>query len=184
MVTPVLGTPTSGTLTDCTALPVSGITASASTALGVGSIELGHATDTTLSRSGAGVLQVEGVVVPTISSTNTFTNKRITPRITAITSNATWSPSADNDDVYEITAQAVDATTISNPSGTPVDGQQLIIRVKGTAARALTWSGSQWRASSDPALPTTTTTTKTLYLGFMYNSADTKWDLLAKLDNF
>ena len=60
LVTPILGTPTSGTLTNCTGLPVSGITASTSTALGVGSIELGHASDTTISRSSAGVAAVEG----------------------------------------------------------------------------------------------------------------------------
>jgi hypothetical protein len=73
-----LGTPSSGTLTNATGLPVSGITASTSAALGVGSVELGHATDTTLSRSSAGVLAVEGVVVPTVSSTNTLTNKTLT----------------------------------------------------------------------------------------------------------
>jgi hypothetical protein len=72
-----LGTPSSGTLTNATGLPVSGITASTSIALGVGSVELGHATDTTLTRSSAGVLAVEGVVVPTVSSTNTLTNKTI-----------------------------------------------------------------------------------------------------------
>lgn len=38
-------------------------------------IELGNASDTTLSRNAAGVLAVESVVVPTISSTNTLTNK-------------------------------------------------------------------------------------------------------------
>lgn len=58
--TPLLGTPTSGTLTNCTGLPVAGITASTSTALGVGSIELGNASDTTLSRASAGVMAVEG----------------------------------------------------------------------------------------------------------------------------
>lgn len=57
---PVLGTPTSGTLTNCTGLPVAGITASTSTALGVGSLEIGHASDTTLARSSAGNLTVEG----------------------------------------------------------------------------------------------------------------------------
>lgn len=40
-------------------------------------IELGNASDTTLSRSSAGVLAVEGVVIPSISSTNTLTNKTI-----------------------------------------------------------------------------------------------------------
>jgi hypothetical protein len=78
LTTPVLGTPSSGTLTNCTGLPVSGITSSTSIALGVGSIELGHATDTTIARSSAGVISVEGVVVPTVSSTNTLTNKTLT----------------------------------------------------------------------------------------------------------
>lgn len=75
LTTPVLGTPSSGTLTNCTGLPVSGIAASTSTALGVGSVELGHASDTTLSRSSAGVAAVEGnpvsvrVSVPTTATT-------------------------------------------------------------------------------------------------------------------
>jgi len=60
LVTPVLGTPSSGTLTNCTGLPVSGITASTTTAIGVGSIELGHASDTTITRVSAGNIAVEG----------------------------------------------------------------------------------------------------------------------------
>lgn len=58
-----LGTPSSGTLTNATGLPVAGITSSTSTALGVGSLELGHASDTTLSRLAAGEIAVEGTLV-------------------------------------------------------------------------------------------------------------------------
>lgn len=65
LVTPVLGTPSSATLTNATGLPVSGIVASTTTALGVGSIEVGHASDTTVSRSAAGILAVEGADVIT-----------------------------------------------------------------------------------------------------------------------
>ncbi len=186
MVTPVLGTPASGNLSNCTSLPVSGITASTSTALGVGSIELGHATQTTLSGS-AGVLSVEGVAVPTISSTNTLTNKAITPRVTQISSNATWSPNADTDDIYEITAQAVAVTTISNPTGTPVNGQKLTIRVldNGTA-RAISGWGSNYRFSSDLTAPTTTVLGKGFWMGFIYTTAGsvTKWDNVAQMNNF
>ena len=78
LVTPVLGTPTSITLTNGTGLPVSGITASTSTALGVGSVELGHATDTTIARVSAGVASIEGVNIVTTSSTDTLTNKTLT----------------------------------------------------------------------------------------------------------
>jgi hypothetical protein len=73
-----LGTPSSVTLTNGTDLPVSGITASTSDAIGVGSIELGHATDTTLARASSGVVTIEGVNVVTTSSTDTLSNKTLT----------------------------------------------------------------------------------------------------------
>lgn len=63
LTTPDIGTPSAGTLTNCTGLPIAGLTASTSTALGVGSIELGAASDTTIARSGAGAITVEGVAV-------------------------------------------------------------------------------------------------------------------------
>ncbi len=77
MTAPVLGTPASGTLTNATGLPISGLVASTSTALGLGSIELGHATDTTIARASAGVVTIEGVNIVTTSSTDTLTNKTI-----------------------------------------------------------------------------------------------------------
>lgn len=55
-----LGTPSSGTLTNATGLPISGLVSSTSTALGVGSLELGNASDTTLARVSAGVVSIEG----------------------------------------------------------------------------------------------------------------------------
>lgn len=63
LVTPNLGTPSAVTLTNGTGLPVAGIAASTVTALGVGTLELGHASDTTLSRLSAGVVAVEGVAL-------------------------------------------------------------------------------------------------------------------------
>ena len=65
------GTPSSITLTNGTGLPIAGITASTSTALGVGSIELGHASDTTITRVSAGVVAVEGTTIATLGA-NTF----------------------------------------------------------------------------------------------------------------
>ena len=69
LTTPILGIPQSGTLTNCTGLPVSGITASTTLALGVGSIQLGHATANTLTAS-SGVLSIENKVV--LDQTNTL----------------------------------------------------------------------------------------------------------------
>ena len=185
-----LGTPSSGTLTNATGLPISGLVSSTSTALGVGSLELGHASDTTLSRSSAGVLAVEGVVVPTISSTSTLTNKtmiatsNVVEEATTITSSATPTPTGGSlRNFFTITAQAA-AAAFSAPSGTPADGNYLTIRIKDNGtARALSFN-SIYRASSDLPLPTTTTLSKTMYMAFRYNSADSKWDYLAQNNGF
>lgn len=185
LTTPVLGTPSSGTLTSCTGLPVSGITASTVTALGVGSIELGHASDTTLSRSAAGVLAVEGVVIPSVSSTNTLTNKRMTKRVTTAADAVSITPNADNDDfTIQLNTQAAGTLTINNPSGTPTDRQPLNIQVKCTNAQ--TWAfGAQFRGSSDLALPTTSTgSSKWDKMGFEWNANDSKWDYVAKVYGF
>ena len=69
LVTPILGTPTSGTLTNCTGLPLAGVVDSTTEALGVGSLELGHASDTTITRVSAGVVAIEGVNIETTATT-------------------------------------------------------------------------------------------------------------------
>jgi len=120
------------------------------------------------------------------SLTQTLTNKRIEPRLITAASYTTdtgTSLTVATADVFQVTAQA-GALKFNNPGGTPVAGQKLIIRIKddGTA-RALTYD-TQFRASSDLALPSTTVLGKTLYMGFIFNLTDTKWDLLAVLNNF
>jgi hypothetical protein len=108
---------------------------------------------------------------------------RIAPRTTTVTDTATPTPSATTDDFYVITALTQTAT-FAAPTGTPVNGQSLKIRIKDNGtARTLAWNAA-YRASADLALPTTTVANKTLYLGFVYNSTDSKWDLVARLGNF
>lgn len=155
------------------------IAGSVSQVFTVSSLELGNASDTTLSRSSAGVLAVEGVVIPSISSTNTLTNKRITKRVVSTTQSATPTINTDNTDVSHITglAQAITSFT-TNLSGTPVDGDTLIIDVtdNGTG-RAITW-GSSFEAST-VSLPTTTVASTKLTVGFRWNTATSKWTCVA-----
>lgn len=105
-------------------------------------------------------------------------------RETTIASNNTWSPNVDTTDIFTVTAQAVAVTTIANPVfTTPATGQILRIRVKDNGTtRAMTWSGTQWRAGTALPLPTTTPAGLTMYLTFIYNATDTKWDLLGRVD--
>jgi hypothetical protein len=98
------------------------------------------------------------------------------PRLQSVSSASTVTPTFSNDQV-NITALAA-ACQLLNPTGTAVPAKKVIVRIKddGTA-RALTYD-TQYRALG-VTLPTTTVISKTLYLGFIYNSTDTKWDCVA-----
>lgn len=99
------------------------------------------------------------------------------PRISRIVSSATPNPDSDSTDQYEITALAVGAT-FGSPLGSPVDGQKLIIRIKDNGtAQSLSWNAI-YRAIG-VTLSTATVLGKTLYIGFIYNITDTKWDAVA-----
>lgn len=150
------------------------------TAPQISTIELGAASDTTISRSSAGVVAVEGVVIPSISSTNTLTNKRITKRAPAITQSATPAINTDVTDVAHITALAQAITSMtSSLTGTPVEGDTLRIDItdNGTA-RAITW-GASFEASGTVALPTTTVLGVRLDVGFVWNTVTSKWRCVA-----
>ena len=60
------------------AIALTKLASDTTTSLGVGTIELGHASDTTLARSAAGVVTVEGVEIVTLSRSQTLTNKTLT----------------------------------------------------------------------------------------------------------
>jgi len=133
------------------------------------------------SGSGVNTLPTSSQTLVGRTTTDTLTNKRITKREGTSASAATHTIDSDSYDIYTVTAQA-EAVAFGAPTGTPTQGQTLVIRIKDNAtARAISWNGI-FRAG-DIALPTTTVLSKTLYCGFMYNSTDTKWDLLAVCDN-
>jgi YD repeat-containing protein len=127
--------------------------------------------------------------ISSISNTGTLTLPTVTSTImgykeASISSNATWSPDGDaRENYYDITAQAAAVTTINAPSGTPANHNTLLIRVKdnGTARSISGWNAI-YRAGTNLSLPTTTTISKTMYIKFIYNSTDSKWDLISVLD--
>lgn len=136
---------------------------------------------------GSGTSAFTAVTAPTgtivgTTDTQTLTNKRVTPRVSStasITSPLAWN--SDNFDEYAATAQAVNLT-LNADAGTPTDGQKIIFRFKDNGtARTLTWTtgtSKSFRAVG-VTLPTTTVASKTVYVGCIYNNADTRWDAVA-----
>jgi hypothetical protein len=119
-----------------------------------------------------------GLLVGT-TDTQTLTDKRVTPRIISITSSATITPTGDTADQYDVTALAATAT-IAAPSGTPTDGQRLILRIKDNGvSQTLAWTTTSgaYRAVG-VVLPTATVASSVFYAGCIWNSQDTFWDVL------
>lgn len=111
----------------------------------------------------------------TSSGTNTGDQTFITPRVQTVTSSATVTPTSTND-IVRITAQA-EALTLANPTGTFLEGQSLIIRIKDNGTARTIGYGSDYRAIG-VTLPTTTVINKTTYLGCIWNATDSKLDII------
>ena len=115
------------------------------------------------------------------TDTQTLTNKRIDPRaVVASATSGTLTINGNTTDLYEAEG-LTGAITFAQPSGTPADGQKLLIRIKDNGtARGITWttSAGAFRAVGI-TLPTTTVLSKVTYVGCVYNSTDAFWDAVA-----
>jgi Flp pilus assembly secretin CpaC len=122
---------------------------------------------------------VSGVNIKTVNGETVLGSSDIdtrSARVQSVASAATVTPTSAND-LVKITAQAA-ALALANPTGTFTEGQDFMIRIKDNGtARAITFD-TKYRAVG-VTLPTTTTISKTMYLGVIYNATDDKFDVLA-----
>lgn len=118
-----------------------------------------------------------------ISSTQTLTNKDLTSTtntfasVTTTTSSATPTPTGDSrqNELY-LTAQAANMT-IAAPTGTPANGNSLIIRITPTGTYTIGYNAIY--EAIGQTLPTGVTSGKDVYLGAKYNSTASKWQIIA-----
>lgn len=104
-------------------------------------------------------------------------NARIDIRVSVTANPSTLTADADNKDMIIVTALAQNLT-IAAPTGTPVNGQALLYRIKDNGtSRTLSWNAVFRGIGVTP--PTSTTASKTMYVSARYNSLDTKWDILS-----
>lgn len=132
-----------------------------------GNVSIGGTLGVTGATTLTGALIANGVT--------TFNNAvAVTP--TSTTSGATITPTLTST-MYIVSALAVGAT-IAAPTGTPTDGQTLIIRIRDNGtSQTLAWN-SVYNVIQ-VTLPTATTASNTHYIGCKFNAATSKWDVLS-----
>jgi len=130
-----------------------------------------------IANGGTGNTSFVAANIATYTGAETLTNKRINPRFLTSANAATLVPDISAYDQYNLTAQ--DQTlTVNAPTGSPVDGNKLMFRIldNGTA-RTISWNATY--TNIGVTLPTTTTASKTIYVGSIYNATNTRWDVIA-----
>lgn len=99
------------------------------------------------------------------------------PNTNFLVSTSTYSPDVSTYGTGGVTALGANLT-IGSPAGTPHNGGKFMFRIKDNGTpRTLTWDAI-YRAVG-VTLPTTTVANKVMYVGMVYNSAATKWDVIA-----
>lgn len=136
-----------------------------------------------LTRAGAHSLTLTTAGSTNVTLPTSGTLATVNPRVVAGTNSDTApTPNADITDIFTLTGLSVNPT-FGAPTGTLVNGQKLIIRIKDNGTnRTLNWNAVY--VPGGAALPTTTAANKTIHLGFIYNTdnALNKWMLIAKAE--
>lgn len=121
--------------------------------------------------------------VATLGATQTFTNKRITKRLTSVSgAGATPTTNTDTADIFEFTALATAITSMTtNLSGTPLNGDMVqFMFLDNATARAITW-GTSFANGGLVNLPTTTVISTMLRVLVQYQTTASlnKWVCIA-----
>lgn len=106
-----------------------------------------------------------------LTSTQTLTNKRVTPRISNVVYAASIGVNSDSFDILACDSMTGNIT-INAPTGTPTDGQRLIVRLTQdvTGTRVVTWNAAfVAKLASDTAGDAVTTWT------YYWHAATSLW---------
>ena len=149
-------------------------------------IQFGGATSGTTNLQATAVAGATTLTLPAATdtlvgkaTTDTLTNKRVTPRQVSMADATSVTPTSDTADINTFTStQAGGTLTVNAPSGTPTDGQKLILRLKSTNAQTYSFNAT-YAFSTTVTAPTTLAAGKTDYIGLMWNATNTKWDVVA-----
>lgn len=107
------------------------------------------------------------------------------PKVVAIANATSITVNTDTTDIAtQANTQAVGTLTINAPTGTAINGQKFILRLASTNVQTFSFNAI-FAGSTDLTLPTVSSgSSKTDYLGWIYNSTAVKWQMVAKVFGF
>jgi hypothetical protein len=159
----------------------SNVTAVAGNATNINTVAGANANITTVAGANTNI----GTVATNITNVNSVAGGVIPTRVSVIADGTSISINADTADFFtQANTQAVGTLTVNAPTGTLVNAQRLILRIRSTNVQTFSWNAI-FEDSDELFLPTATSgSTKYDYFGFFYNSAANKWQLVSKLLGF
>jgi hypothetical protein len=133
-----------------------------------------------IATSGGNITMGVGGVANVVVVSTAGISAALKPRVVAIADSLSVTINADITDMATQTNTGSGTVTINAPTGTPYDGQKLLFRIQST--NSLTFSfNAIFNGSTDLAPPTVTSgSNKYDYMGWMYNTGDSKWNLISR----
>ena len=114
----------------------------------------------------------------TLTNKTLIASSNVIEEITSVTSNSSITPTGGSLRNYLKVTALAEGTTINAPSGTPADGNMLLMRIKDNGTSRTIAYNAIFRNVGVTA-KTATTASKTIYQLARYNSADSKWDVIS-----
>jgi hypothetical protein len=121
-----------------------------------------------------------------VSNGTTWTSGTISnlPRVVVIADGTSITMDADTTDMAtQANTQAVGTLTVNAPSGTPSNGQKLMLRLRSTNVQTFSWNAI-FQGGTSPLPTTSSGSSKYDYYGFIYNGTATKWQIVGTATGF
>jgi hypothetical protein len=106
------------------------------------------------------------------------------PRVVVIADATSITMNADTTDMAtQANTQTAGTLTVNAPSGTPANGQKIMLRLRSTNVQTFSWNAI-FQGGTSPLPTTSSGSSKYDYYGFIYNGTATKWQIVGTATGF
>jgi hypothetical protein len=106
------------------------------------------------------------------------------PRVVVIADGTSITMNADTTDMAtQANTQTAGTLTVNAPSGTPTNGQKIMLRLRSTNVQTFAWNAI-FQGGLSPLPTASSGSSKYDYYGFIYNGTATKWQIVGTATGF